>query len=134
MRYSKQRETILAAVKSSYDHPTAEEVYELVKTEIPNISLGTVYRNLNALSDQGEIKRIKIANSSDHFDSTLNYHHHAYCDICHNIFDIKIKDEFNFDNLLIEDKFQILEVNICFTGICNDCQNRKKDLHGIKRK
>lgn len=134
MRYSKQRETILEAVKSSYKHPTAEEVYELVKKDMPNISLGTVYRNLNTLSEQGKIKRIKIANGSDHFDCTLNNHHHAYCDTCHNLFDVRIKDEPSFNNLLVEDQFQISEVNICFTGICNDCKNRKRDLSGIKRK
>lgn len=134
MRYSKQRETILEVVKKSCHHPTAEDVYDSVKKVIPNISLGTVYRNLNYLAEQGMIKQIEIPNSSHHFDGTLNYHHHAYCDICHRLFDIQIKDDFILNDLLDKEQFQILGVNICFTGICNDCRNRKKDLNGIKRK
>ena len=59
MRYSKQREAILRVVNASNVHPTAEMVYREVKKEIPNISLGTVYRNLNALADASQIKRIR---------------------------------------------------------------------------
>ena len=90
MRYSKQRETVLNVVNKSRAHPTAEMVYQEVKKEIPNISLGTVYRNLNVLAEQGMIKRISIPQDVDHFDHRNDEHYHFYCTTCNHLIDLPV--------------------------------------------
>ena len=72
MKYSKQREQILNIINNSYDHPTAYMVYEEVRKDIPNISLGTVYRNLNSLCINKQIRRLAIPNDNDRFDKINN--------------------------------------------------------------
>lgn len=118
-RYSYQREVIYNNVMSRKDHPTAEQIYEDVKKEIPNISLGTVYRNLNFLSDEGKILKVDLEKSV--FDSTLMLHNHMICEKCHGVFDVDV--DFNFVNF--SDKFGnlITKADVKFTGICKDCAN-----------
>jgi DNA-binding HxlR family transcriptional regulator len=70
MRYSHQRERIYRAVVESHEHPTANMVYEQLKAEMPKLSLGTVYRNLNQLADAGRLKKIPLADGSCRFDKT----------------------------------------------------------------
>ena len=74
MKYSRQRESILNALNEKLDHPTAEMVYNCVKQEQPNISLGTVYRNLNQLVEQGTLRRIATPVSGDRFDIRVDPH------------------------------------------------------------
>lgn len=118
-RYSYQREVIYNNVMSRKDHPTAEQIYEDVKKEIPNISLGTVYRNLNFLSDEGKILKVDLEKSV--FDSTLMLHNHMICEKCHGVFDVDV--DFNFVNF--SDKFGnlITKADVKFTGICKACAN-----------
>lgn len=123
MKYSKQREFILNTVKSSCKHPTADMVYEEVRKEIPNISLGTVYRNLNYLVENGEIKKITMPNASDRFDKTLENHYHLSCVVCHMIYDIDHKKLKNIDHMVEEESgHKVLFHDIVFVGICKDCQ------------
>lgn len=126
MRYSKQREAVLNAVLWSLDHPTAEMIYEKVKKEIPNISLGTVYRNLNTLVEKGMIKQVLLPNEGSRFDKTLEDHNHFYCEKCKGLFDIP-QSNLNQINKAIEEEtgFQIYSQNIIFEGICKNC--RKKE-------
>lgn len=127
MKYSKQREIILKVVKESMDHPNAEVIYEKVKQEIPNISLGTVYRNLNHLADYGLIARISIPGDCDRFDHTIRDHAHFHCIECHKVEDIPVNYISDLKNKVKENtKNEILSYNLVFTGICKDC-NRKKD-------
>ena len=76
MRNSRQRDTILKIVRESDDHPTADMVYTRARMHIDNISLGTVYRNLNLLSEQGLIKKFKIIGDNERFDKTVIMHSH----------------------------------------------------------
>ena len=76
MKFSRQREIILRHVKNFPVHPTADQVYTALKKENPNLSLGTVYRNLNQLSDAGMLKKIHIADGSDRFDGRTDPHFH----------------------------------------------------------
>ena len=82
MRYSHQRERIFRAVSERCDHPTANMVYEQLKLEMPRLSLGTVYRNLNQLADAGRLKKIPLADGSCRFDKTKEAHSHIVCDEC----------------------------------------------------
>ena len=91
MRYSKQSEEVLNTVLNSNNHPDAKEIYELVKLKIPNVSLGTVYRNLNTLAKEGLIRKIELDDGNDRFDKTLCLHNHLKCTKCGKVIDITPK-------------------------------------------
>lgn len=120
MRYSMQREVILNVVLDSCDHPSVDVIYHRVKEKIPNISLGTVYRNLTSLYDAGQIRKIQSPNGRDHYDKTLTDHAHLYCEACNKVLDINIsidlKNKIEYNN-----KCKIKTSNIIFTGICSNC-------------
>ena len=78
-RYSQQRENILLNLQGRKDHPTADMVYEGVKEIQPNISLGTVYRNLAFLSESGQIMKISAGVGPEHYDGNPNPHNHFIC-------------------------------------------------------
>ena len=133
MKYSKQREQILEIVNSSYCHPDAYMVYKQVKETIPDISLGTVYRNLKFLCDNNLIRKLSISNENDRFDH-IDSHCHLYCIRCHNIIDISDDLLQTFDKIILENSnFQILSDDLVFNGICHECSERKEN-YGIKRK
>lgn len=123
MKYSKQRDLILKIVQTSYDHPTADMVYKKAKQNLPNISLGTVYRNLNLLADNGDIKKIIMPNASDRFDKTLNNHYHFSCNQCHKIYDIDNQDMKDL-NVFVEKQsgHKVLSHDVVFLGICRNCK------------
>lgn len=94
MRYSQKREIIKEAVMHNKIHPTAEEIYHIVRKSNPEISLGTVYRNLNQLAEAGEIIKLSMADGPDRYDGTLKPHQHACCVHCGKIvdFDFDMRD------------------------------------------
>ena len=118
-RYSHQREVILGNVLSRKDPPTAEQIYEDVKREIPNISLGTVYRNLNFLAGEGKILKVDLEKSV--FDSTLEGHNHMLCEKCGRVVDVDI--DINTTNFFDKLGNIITKADVRFTGICAQCKN-----------
>lgn len=90
MRYSKQRELVMQTVQQLCDHPTAEEIYDKAAQECPNLSLGTVYRNLNSLVEAGRVRRVSIPGKADRFDHTLPWHSHLYCTVCGGVTDAEV--------------------------------------------
>ena len=115
-RYSKQREVIMNNMKDRYDHPTAEMVYDTVRAEIPNISLGTVYRNLKELAAGKEILSF-TQNGKEHFDGNIAPHIHRCCVACGSIED-RILEEKDME-LYTKDDFKIK--NIIIQGFCKKC-------------
>lgn len=120
MRNSKQRDLIEGIVNSSHIHPTAEEIYEVSKKTIPNISLGTVYRNLNTLVNEKLIRKIKVDDVKYRYDHNKDKHAHFICTKCSNIIDLtpnifKMVEE--FDGNIVTD------IDLSLTGICKDCLN-----------
>lgn len=132
MNYSFQRAKILETVMKSYDHPTAEMIYNRVKKIIPNISMGTIYRNLNLLADNGDISKISMP-SGDRFDRTIYPHCHIRCRKCNNVEDFY---DLNFDKFKFKNSdYEITSIIITLEGICKKCQQkRREDLNGIKGK
>ncbi|MDL2211898.1 transcriptional repressor [Erysipelotrichaceae bacterium OttesenSCG-928-M19] len=122
MKYSKQRELIKQTVLNS-SHPTAEDVYLTLVEDNPQLSLGTVYRNLNTLCDKGVIKRVAIPNSKDYFDGILSEHQHLICDKCHNIFDLDVKamDELA-DKIEKDQGIKVSSLQLFVKGVCHNCQ------------
>lgn len=120
-RKTKQMNVILNCIDNNFNHPTAKDIYESCKKEIPNISLATIYRNLNKLSDMGLIKRIKMPNNIDRFDHIDN-HPHFICIKCGKIIDL---DE-SFDVSKFAPKnVMITDYEINFKGICENCQRKE---------
>lgn len=124
MNYSKQRERIIEYLSSTKSHPTAEQIYNVVRKEDSKISLGTVYRNLDKLSKEGIIKRIKTTGTKDRFDFDTSAHMHGVCLKCGKVFDIYHNIEKL--NKIIEDenKCKILSSDVIFNTICSDCTNK----------
>ena len=126
-RQTKQKAVILSAVQGTKTHPTAEQVYEMIRTELPNISLGTVYRNLNKMAEDGAIRRISVINSPDKFDGDLTPHLHISCTECGKFCDF-FEAEYNESlDRLIEAKtnFRIVKHETVFYGECPDCKTIK---------
>ncbi len=93
IKHSRQREAIRQNLMHRYDHPTAETVYMDIKEEFPNISLGTVYRNLSLLSDLGEIQKIPTGAGPDRFDGNPKPHCHFQCRTCGSVMDIPFEHQ-----------------------------------------
>ena len=121
MKFSKQRQEILEYLRSVKTHPTAEEVYSEVRKKDKNISLGTVYRNLDRLSKENLILRIEIANGKDRFDGDISSRYHAVCKKC-GIVDIFV-DYFHDIDKMVEQEIncKVLSHNIIFNTICKNC-------------
>lgn len=123
MKYSKQRELILTTVRINLIHPTADQVYSIIRKTMPNISLGTVYRNLNLLAENGDIIKISLPNQSDRFDSTLEPHYHMICNKCGKIFDIKLDCLTSLsDDIFKNHQFLVEDYNLVINGTCCDCK------------
>ena len=123
MKFSKQREMILNQVKMFPVHPTADQVYTALKAENPNLSLGTVYRNLNLLSEMGELLKIRIADGSDRFDGRTDSHYHMVCDKCSRVFDVELS-ELDGLNDTVSQKYghRLTMVTLNLNGICCECE------------
>lgn len=129
VKYSKQRDAILEYLHSTVSHPTADTVYENVRERIPNISLGTVYRNLNMLADAGEILRISCGGSSERYDGCTRPHYHFLCGECGRVYDLEMA-EIDHINVIAGANFKgSIEGHVTyFYGCCPDCMNAKKSL------
>lgn len=122
LKHSKQRDSIKAFLESRKDHPTADMVYMNVRKEFPNISLGTVYRNLTLLADIGEISRLQVGDGVDHFDATVTPHHHFVCRECGGISDFHVPGIDSLDEIASANfKGQLDGHSIYFYGKCENC-------------
>ena len=121
MRYSRQREALLHLLRSTTSHPDAEWLYLGLRREYPNISLGTVYRNLRQLSDSGDILELSDGATS-HFDGDLSPHYHLKCSMCRGIYDVP--EENVSISVKTEDGFRIDGINLMLKGVCQNCQKK----------
>ena len=124
MKYSRQRESIRHYLAETREHPTADEVYMHVRKDFPNISLGTVYRNLNLLTDIGEAVKIATPNGGDRFDGRVEPHNHFLCTRCGRLLDLEL-DMTTIEgvNQLAANNFDgvIESSSTLFYGECSDC-------------
>ena len=124
LKYSRQRESIKHFLESTNGHPTADAVYMHVKKDFPNISLGTVYRNLNLLVDIGEATKVTTPDGGDRFDGRMEPHNHFLCKSCGRLLDLDFNmitiDEVN--KLMGEDFDGVItSSSTLFYGECGDC-------------
>lgn len=122
LKYSRQRESIKEFLQSRTDHPTADVVYENMKLIYPNISLGTVYRNLSLLADLGEIKKLSSFAGADHFDGRIERHCHFMCTKCERIIDLE-NEKIHHIMELAGENFggKITDYSARFFGLCEEC-------------
>ncbi|MCI7126632.1 MAG: transcriptional repressor [Agathobaculum sp.] len=124
-RNTVQRQIVLQAVLRMHDHPTADRVYEAVVAEHPSISKATVYRNLNQLASQGEIRRVSMPNGADRFDFRKDEHFHVRCSVCGAVYDVHMPQ---LDDLIerIDDAegVEVQRYDILFEGVCAQCRGK----------
>lgn len=126
LKHSRQRDLIKEFLMTRKDHPTADTVYMNVRKEQPNISLGTVYRNLTLLADIGEIARIRVGDGVDHFDADISPHYHFICSSCGSVIDLEVKDLGDIDTLAGAGfDGQITGHITYFYGTCGNCTGER---------
>lgn len=122
LKYSRQREVIKDFLCTRKDHPTADVVYMNVRQQFPNISLGTVYRNLTLLSDIGEILRLRVGDGVDHFDADTSPHNHFVCTECGSVLDLNMKNIDYISETAGENFDGLVEGHVTyFYGKCGEC-------------
>lgn len=122
IKYSKQREAILAYLHSTKEHPTAETVYTSLKKENPKLSLGTVYRNLKLLEVNGEIQRLSCGDGTDHFDATTAPHSHFICEGCGRVMDLEMPQISCVEDAVMDGFVgEIHSHQVFFYGFCKKC-------------
>ena len=125
-RNTRQRALVLEAVRSLHNHPTSADVYDAVREKHPSISRATVYRNLNVLTEQGEVLHIPVAGGADRYDFRCDCHYHAICRECGVVYDVEMPSEELLSSVRDTHGFQIEGFDIIFTGLCPDCANPKE--------
>ena len=126
IKYSRQRESIKLALARRTDHPTADALYASIREEFPNISLGTVYRNLNLLVELGEIQKLNFGDGADHFDADTSPHYHFMCRECGCIEDLPMEISQETNQLAQKYTDGKIESHITyFYGICGNCLKKK---------
>jgi Fe2+ or Zn2+ uptake regulation protein len=123
LRQSRQRERILQLLKETDTHPSADWLYARLKNEFPKLSLGTVYRNITILIEQGLVQKIHYGSTFDRFEANPEPHYHLICEVCGKIedFQIPIYEEIN-QQASANSNFSINRHMIEFFGLCPKCE------------
>ena len=123
LRMTRQRKVILEELRKVKTHPSADEVYEMVRKRLPRISLGTVYRNLEILSESGDIQKLEPGCSLKRFDGDTSEHCHIRCVSCDRIADAPLPDvKFDLEKVESTD-FEITGHRLEFLGLCSECSD-----------
>ena len=122
IRYSHQREAIYSYLVANKAHPTAETIYTALREQIPDLSLGTVYRNLKLLEDMGKVRRISILQGSDRYDAVCCDHVHFICQNCGELQDLEgIDPQQLLNDLPVDHRYQPFHLDLTLTGLCPRC-------------
>ena len=129
-RMTNQRQVILEEIRKVNTHPTADDVYEMVRKRLPRISLGTVYRNLEILSTRGLIQKIGPVSSQMRFDGITKNHYHLRCIYCGKVEDAPIETVDKLENDIHDiSDYSIIGYKLEFIGICPKCGGKEKIFH-----
>jgi Fur family ferric uptake transcriptional regulator len=127
MRLTPQRQIILEELAKVTSHPTANEVYDMVRKRLPRIGLGTVYRNLELMADQGLIMKLEVGGTQKRFDATTQLHYHIRCSDCGKVDDIELEVQSRINQLAAAaTDYQILGHRIEFSGLCGQCRQARE--------
>ncbi len=122
-RSTRQLEAVWEAIKDEASHPTADQIYEKVRSVMPNISLGTVYRNLQKLVTEGRLQVLTLGRTQ-RFDPTLKRHEHFICEKCSRVYDVFVnpKDEI-LSSSLPHEGFTVTSHQLSLYGTCRECSS-----------
>lgn len=122
-KHSRKRDAILACLRSTTSHPTAEWIYQQLKPDIPALSLGTVYRNLTMFREEGIIRSLGTINGMERFDFNTMPHAHFVCCTCHAVIDVQAPPVPPAVRRTVEDALhaRVQECDLTFTGVCQTC-------------
>jgi Fur family ferric uptake transcriptional regulator len=127
-RRTKQRDTILKELCRASSHPSADELYNLVRRKLPRISLGTVYRNLELLAAEGLIQKLEISGTQKRFDGNVSVHYHIRCLGCGRVADVQIKRLLPLEKIAKEvTSFDIVGHRLEFLGLCSRCRRHSPE-------
>ncbi|HOX12999.1 MAG TPA: transcriptional repressor [Spirochaetia bacterium] len=118
---SRQREEILAVLRSTKEHPTAAMLHTAARRRIPRLSLGTVYRNLDVLEEMGLVLHIRNGNAQDRFDGDVSPHYHFVCDACGAVLDMPLPYRPELDEAAAREGFRVRGHRLDFHGTCPAC-------------
>ena len=132
-RSTRQRQVILEEVRRTFSHPTADEVYTMVRSRLPRISLGTVYRNLENLATQGLIQRLDTGGTQRRFDGNPERHYHVRCMACGKVDDIPGQADELLDRVVRNfSDYEIWGHQLEFRGLCPQCQQGHNQPHDAR--
>ena len=120
-RETRQRRVVYDTIQKTHSHPTADWIFERVRAEVPKISLGTVYRNLSVLKDEGVIREIYGTDRRAHYDADLSPHGHFICTDCGQIWDVFGIPEVDWRTLKELVGCEVAEQKLDFQGRCAAC-------------
>ena len=128
-KYSKKREAILEALRNTTEHPSAEMLYARLKPEFPDLSLGTVYRNLSLFAEEGDAMSVGVFRGQERFDARTEPHAHLHCVQCGRVIDVPLPGEPEAQLCALAQSAtdaKVLGCSITFTGLCKTCQQADK--------
>lgn len=127
LRMTHQREIILKELQKTPFHPTADELFERIKKKLPRISLATVYRNLEILSEAGIVKKIAISGRQKRFDWDIEPHSHVYCIQCQRVDNVIPTPNIDFTAISSNNMgYKISGCRVEYFGLCPDCERSTK--------
>ena len=125
-RMTRQRKVIIEELSKVKSHPTAYDIYEMVRSKLPQISLGTVYRNLEHLSSRGMIRKLDMGKDQRRFDATMDEHMHIRCLSCGKVEDLSLNPSLDIitmiKNVSSQSGYEVLGCKMEFHGICPRCR------------
>lgn len=127
---TRQRKVIFEELLKQNAHPSADEIYQMVRRRMPRISLGTVYRNLEVLANMGKIQKLELSGALKRYDWNTNKHYHIRCVCCDRVDDAPIAPLNQLENDLYGTTvFEIIGHNLEFTGLCPKCSEKAAPNH-----
>lgn len=126
-KHSRKREAVLEKIRSTRTHPSAVWVYEELRKDIPDLSLGTVYRNISVFKDEGLIISVGVVNGQERFDGTIAEHTHFICTDCGDVLDVDAKLDRAFTRKVeIENGVAVQHRQLTFYGKCAKCASESE--------
>lgn len=127
IRLTMQRQILLEELKKAKNHPTACELYDMVRKRLPRVGLGTVYRNLELLAESGTIVKLEVGGSQKRFDADIEPHYHIRCSHCSRVENIEMDIIQNIvEAASKKTSYNIIGHHVEFSGECPDCQRKRK--------
>ncbi len=121
-RMTRQRAVILETLRTVATHPSADELYGMVREKMPRISLGTVYRNLDLLVEGGSVRLLERAGMQKRFDGDLSPHNHVRCEVCGRVGDVFSPVEVTQLEHDAVPGFTVYRAEVEFVGVCDSCR------------